>query len=204
MALLVAARRVLGRGTVRLPTSVLSSARAVNPPGQRCWRSLRRPRPLDCAGATASPAIARARARARDAGALRDRVRERRLVDLLRARRHRGDRARADAARLRHHRADLRLHRRDLRRGHGALPRGGRLVELRAPRVQRARLVRGRVGADAELRDHGRHLGVLRAALPLDLLGAAADEPVGRHRRHRGRARCSSRSTSSGSRRRRR
>ena len=32
--------------------------------------------------------------------------------------------------------------------------------------------------------DHDRHLGVLRAALPLDLLGAAAREPVG-HRRRR-------------------
>ena len=30
------------------------------------------------------------------------------------------------------------------------------------------------VGADARLHRHGRHLGVLRAALPLDLLGAAA------------------------------
>ena len=126
-----------------------------------------------------------ARARPRDAGAVRDRVRQRRLVDLLRARRHRRDRARADAARLRHLRPDLRVHRRDLRRGDGALPGGRRLVELRAPRLQRARLVRGGVGADAELHHHGRHLGVLRAALPLDLLGAAADEPVGHHRRDR-------------------
>ena len=81
--------------------------------------------------------------------------------------------------------ADLRLHRGHLRRGDGELPRGGRLVELRPPRVQRARLVRGGLGADAELRHHGRHLGVLRPALPLDLLGAAADEPVGRDRRDR-------------------
>ena len=72
------------------------------------------------------------------------------------------------------------------------LPGGRRLVELRAARVQRARLVRGGVGADAQLRHHGRHLGVLRAALPVDLLGAAADEPVGHHRRHRRRSSCSS------------
>ena len=45
--------------------------------------------------------------------------------------------------------------------------------------------LRGRVGADAQLRHHDRHLGVLRAALPLDLLGAAAREPVGHHRRQR-------------------
>ena len=44
------------------------------------------------------------------------------------------------------------------------------------------------LGADAQLRHHDRHLGVLRPALPLDLLGAAADEPVG-HRRRRGRDR---------------
>ena len=81
------------------------------------------------------------------------------------------------------------VHRRDLRRGDGALPGGRRLVELRAARLQRARLVRGRLGADAQLHHHGRHLGVLRAALPLDLLGAAEDEPVGHHRRDRRRGR---------------
>ena len=82
-------------------------------------------------------------------------------------------------------------------------PGGGRLVELRAARLQRARLVRRRVGADARLRRHRRDLGVLRPALPLDLLGAAAREPVG-HRRRRDRdRRSSSSSTSSASRRRR-
>ena len=45
--------------------------------------------------------------------------------------------------------------------------------------------LRRRVGADAQLRHHDRHLGVLRAALPLDLLGAAAREPVGHRRRRR-------------------
>ena len=33
------------------------------------------------------------------------------------------------------------------------------------------------MGADAQLRDHGRDLGVLRAALPVDLLGAARTNP---------------------------
>ena len=69
---------------------------------------------------------------------------------------------------------DLRLHRGHLRRGDGALSRGRRLVELRPARLQRARLVRRCLGADARLHRHGRHLGVLRPALPLDLLGAAA------------------------------
>ena len=62
-------------------------------------------------------------------------------------------------------------------------PGGRRLVELRAPRVQRARQLRGRLGPDAQLHHHDRHLGVLRPALPLDLLGAAAGEPLGRRRR---------------------
>ena len=60
-------------------------------------------------------------------------------------------------------------------------PGGGRLLELRAPRLQRAVVVLRRVGADAQLHDHDRHLGVLRAALPRRavLAGAAA-----RPRRH--------------------
>ena len=126
-----------------------------------------------------------ARARARRTRALRDRLRQRRLLDLLRARRHGRLRARPDAARLRHRRPDLRGTTADVRRGDGSLPGGRRVVELRAPRVQRARELRGRVGADAQLRDHDLDLGVLRPALPLDLLGAAADEPLGHHRRRR-------------------
>ena len=142
------------------------------------------PRGLESRRAQTS-AAARPRAGPRDSGALRHGVRQRRLVDLLRARRHGGDRARPDAARLRHLRADLRRHRGDLRRGHGALPGGGGVGLVRAPRVQRARLVRGRLGADAQLHHHDRHLGVLRPALPLHLLGAPEDEPVGRDRRRR-------------------
>ena len=44
------------------------------------------------------------------------------------------------------------------------------------------------MGADARLRRHRRDVGVLRPALPLDLLGAAEDESVG-HRRRRDRDR---------------
>ena len=134
-----------------------------------------------------APAAA-ARARPRDAGALRDRLRQRRLVDLLRARRHRRHRARADAARLRDRGLIFAATAATYAEGTVRYPGGRRLVELRAPRVQRARLVRGRLGADAQLHHHDRHLGVLRAALPLDLLGAAAREPVG-HRRRRDRDR---------------
>ena len=75
-------------------------------------------------------------------------------------------RARPDAGRLHHHRRHLLPDRRHLRRGDGDVPGGGRLVELRAPRVQRVLVVLRRLGADAQLRDHDRHLGVLRAALP--------------------------------------
>ena len=126
-----------------------------------------------------------ARTGSRRPRALRDRLRKRRLVDLLRARRHGRIRARADPRRLPDRGPHLRGDRCDLRRGDGALPGGRRLRELRAARVQRARQLRGRLGADAELHHHDRHLGVLRAALPLDLLGAAPREPVGHHRRHR-------------------
>ena len=111
------------------------------------------------------------------------RLRQRRLVDLLRARRRRRLRARADPARVRHLGADLRLHRRDLRRGDGDVPRGRRLRQLRPPRVQRARLVHRGLGADAQLHHHGRDLGLLRPPLPRGLLGAAADEPRRHHRR---------------------
>ena len=68
---------------------------------------------------------------------------------------------------------DLRLHRGHLRRGDRALPGGRRLVELRPPRLQRARLLPRRLGADAHLHRHGRDLGLLRPALPGGLLGAA-------------------------------
>ena len=60
---------------------------------------------LDCAGAQPTAPAGRARACPRHARALRHRVRQRRLLDLLRARPHGRLRARADAARLRRRRA---------------------------------------------------------------------------------------------------
>ena len=153
--------------------------------------------------AQAAPTDPRPRTCARRSRAVLHRVRQRRFVDLLRARADGRHRARPHPDRLHHQRRDLRGDRRDLRGGHRPLSGGGRLVELRPPRVQRARLVRGGVGADAQLRDHRRDLGDLRSALPLDLLGAAAHEPVGHHRRDRPHLAARRASTSSGSRRRR-
>ena len=59
-------------------------------------------------------------------------------------------------------------------------PRGGRLVELRAPRLQRAVVVLRGLGADAQLHDHDRDLGVLRAALPRRAVLAGARARPGR------------------------
>ncbi len=111
--------------------------------------------------------------RARRRRALLRRLRQRRLLDLLRARRHRGLRPRPHPGRLRHLRPDLRRDRRHLRRGDGDVPGGGRLLQLRPPRLQRAGQLHRRLGADAQLHDHGRDLGLLRAPLPGRLLGAA-------------------------------
>ena len=89
------------------------------------------------------------------------------LVASLRARPHAGG--------VRHHRLHLLPDRRHLRRGDGDVPGGGRLVELRPPRLQRVLVLLRRLGPDAQLHDHDRHLGVLRAALPRRaVLGAAA------------------------------
>ena len=131
--------------------------------------------------------VGRPRARARGERPLLDRVRERRLVDLLRARPGRLVRARADPDRLHHHGVLLLLHGRHLRRGDDDVPGGGRLLELRAARLQRVLVVRGGVGADAHLHRHDRHLGVLRAALHRrPVLGAAALLAGRHHRRLRG------------------
>ena len=84
-------------------------------------------------------------------------------------------RARAHAGGLHDHRRDLLPDRRHLRRGDGDVPRGRRLVVVRAPRLQRVLVVLRRLGADAQLHDHDRHLGVLRPALHRRaVLGAAA------------------------------
>ena len=55
------------------------------------------------------------------------------LVDLLRARPRRGARARPDPGRVRPHRRALLLHRDDVRGGDRDVPRGRRLVAVRAP-----------------------------------------------------------------------
>ena len=121
--------------------------------------------------------------RPRRRSAVLRRLRQRRLLDLLRARRHRRLRPRADPGRLRHLRPDLRRHRRHLRRGDGDVPRGRRLLQLRPPRLQRAGQLHRRLGADAQLHDHGRDLGLLRAPLPGRLLALAGGQPRGHHRR---------------------
>ena len=70
---------------------------------------------------------------------------------------------------------DLLPDRRDLRRGDGDVPGGGRLVELRPPRLQRVLVLLRRLGPDAQLRHHDLDLGVLRAPLHRRaVLGAAA------------------------------
>ena len=124
-----------------------------------------------------------AESRPRRRGPVLRRLRQRRLVDLLRPRRHRRVRPRPDAGRLRHLRADLRRHRRHLRRGDRDVPRGRRLLQLRPPRLQRVRQLRRRLGADAQLHDHGRDLGLLRAPLPGRLLARARPQPRRRDRR---------------------
>src|SRR5438093_886614 len=63
--------------------------------------------------------------------------------------------------------------------GAAMFPEAGELV--RAPRIQRARLVLRRLGADARLHHHRRHQCVLRAALPRRVLA----RPVPRRGRRR-------------------
>src|SRR5436189_193530 len=71
-----------------------------------------------------------AAARSRGRRPVLRRVRERRVVDLLRARRHRRVRARPDADRVHHRRAHLHVHRRVVRRGDGHVPGGGGFVQF--------------------------------------------------------------------------
>ena len=117
-----------------------------------------------------------------------DRIRQRRLVDLLRARPRRLLRARAHPDRLHHHGVLLLLHGGHVRRGDRDVPRGGRLLVVRPARVQRVLVVLRGVGGDAHLHGDDRHLGVLRPALHrrrLRLRGRAQDEPRRHHRRRR-------------------
>ena len=83
------------------------------------------------------------------------------------------------------HRPAVRHHRLQLRRSHHHVPGGGRLVELRAPHLQRVRQLRRRLGAHAGLHHHHRHLGVLRAQLPGRLLAHPQAVALQLHRRHR-------------------
>ena len=80
---------------------------------------------------------------------LQHRLRQRRLLHLLRPRRRRRGGARPDAVGLRHHRRPLHRHRLVLLRGDGGHARGRRRVQLHPPRLQRVRQLRHRLGADA-------------------------------------------------------
>ena len=83
-------------------------------------------------------------------------------------------------------------------------PGGGRLLVVRASRVQRAVVVLRGLGADAQLHDHDRDLRVLRAALPRRaVLAGAPARPRRRRLRDRRGRRCCRSSTSSASKRRR-
>ena len=70
-------------------------------------------------------------------------------------------------------------------------PEAGRIVELRPARLQRVLVLLRGVEPDAHLHHHDRDLGVLRAALPRGLLGAARGVAGRHHRRHRRGGRCS-------------
>ena len=125
----------------------------------------------------------RTAAQRRTRRAVRDRVRERRLVDLLRARAGGVLRARADAGDLHAGGRPVRADRQDVRRRRIDVSGGRRLLVVRPPRVQRVRLVLRRLGAQPRLHPHDRDLGVLRAALPRRVLAGADAQPRGHHRR---------------------
>ena len=121
-------------------------------------------------------------ARGRGPRALGHGLRQRRVVDLLRPRARGRVRAGSHAPGVPVRRPHLRRDRHHLHRGDGDVPRGGRLVVVRAPGVQRGRGLRGGLGPDAQLHHHDRHLGVLRAPLPRGVLGATQLQPLGHHR----------------------
>ena len=121
----------------------------------------------------------------RHVGAVRHRLRQRRLLDLLRVGARRSACARADADRLHVRRRPVRADREDLRRGRGDVSRSRRCLIVRAPRVQRGRVVLRRLGTDARLHHHDRHLGLLRAPLPGCVLSAVESQSGRHHRRRR-------------------
>ena len=149
-----------------------------------------------CAGATPSEAGLGARGKAKEArgaepsqGAGRScpvqyRLRQRRLLDLLRPRRRRGVGHGSHAGRVHAHRAPVRHDRVLVCRSDDDVPRSGRFVELCPPHLQRADQLQRRLGADARLHHHHRHLGVLRAQLPRRILADPQDLAVQLHRRH--------------------
>ncbi len=119
-------------------------------------------------------------------GPVRHGLRQRRLLDLLRARPRGGPCARAHATGLRVRRRAVRAHRQNLRRGRGDVPRSRWLLLVRASRLRRRRLLLRRLGAEPRLHPHDRHLGVLRASLPERVSRPARARP--QPRRHRRRA----------------
>ncbi len=123
-------------------------------------------------------------------GDVRDGLRQRRLLDLLRARARRRARAGAHAARVPVRGRPVRADRQNVRRGRLDVPRSGRLLVVRAPRLRRRRLVLRRLGAEPRLHPHDRDLRVLRAALPerVPRAGRAQAQP-GRHLRRPDRGR---------------
>ena len=164
------------------PGGGLAGARAAR------LRSVRRTasaRPIVASDGRANSEGRVAAPRARRRGAVLGRLRERRLVDLLRARRGGELRARPDPDHVPDRRADLRLHRGDLHRGDGDVSGGRGVGELRPPCLQRGGQLHRRLGPDAQLHHHGRDLGLLRAPLPGGLLAGAAPRPGRRDRRHR-------------------
>src|SRR4051812_9017695 len=83
-------------------------------------------------------------------------IRQRRVVDLLRARPRRGSRAWIDAARVHPGGRAVRARGEDVCGGGGDVAGGGRFFLVRPPRLQRGRVVLRRLGADPRLHHHDR------------------------------------------------
>ncbi len=112
-----------------------------------------------------TPHRARTAAIGRGLRPVRHRLRQRGLVDLLRAWARGLLCPGADADCLRNRGLHLLSDRRDLRGGDHHVSRGRWILQLRAPRLQRVLVVLRGVGADAQLRHHDRDLRVLCSAL---------------------------------------
>ena len=141
-------------------------------------------RPTYTLRADGAPERARTAQVGRGSRPVRDRLRERRLLDLLRAGARRRARAGAHPAGLPVRRRPVRADRENVRRGRLDVPRSGRVLVVRAPRLRRRRLVLRRLGAEPRLHPHDRDLRVLRPALPerVPRPGRAQAQP-GRHLR---------------------